>query len=233
MERRRPAGDEALPIERALDSIVAPLAAHAPVLLLVLDGLSFAVARPLVADIGRQGWTELSPAGRTSPPPLVAALPTVTETSRTSLLSGRLVRGDASSERSRFGAINGFARCHELGSRHYYSTRPILALGRSWMNVFDAALTDTGQRVVGIVHNAVDAQLAGSDQIEVLWSTEVLRQLAPVLRAAREAGRLIVLTGDHGHVLDAGTTYVQAAPGDRWRSGGRAGMARSKYVMVA
>ena len=64
--------------------------------------------------------------------------------------------------------------------------------------------------------------LAGSDQIEVLWSTEVLRQLAPVLRAAREAGRLVVLTGDHGHVLDAGTTYVQAGPGDRWRSGGRA-----------
>ena len=96
-------GEEALPIERALDSVVAPLASHAPVLLLVLDGLSFAVARPLIADIGRQGWTELAPAGRTSPPPLVAALPTVTEVSRTSLLSGRLVRGDASSERAAFG----------------------------------------------------------------------------------------------------------------------------------
>jgi hypothetical protein len=40
-------GEDALPIERVLDNIVAPLAAHAPVLLLVLDGLSFAVARPL------------------------------------------------------------------------------------------------------------------------------------------------------------------------------------------
>jgi ATP-dependent Lhr-like helicase len=30
-------------------------------------------------------------------------------------------------------------------------------------------LTDTNQKVVGIVHNAVDAQLAGSDQIELLW----------------------------------------------------------------
>ena len=64
---------------------------------------------------------------------------------------------------------------------------------------------DRKQRVVGIVHNAVDAQLAGSDQIEVIWTTEVLRQLAPLLRAAREAGRLIILTGDHGHVLDGGT----------------------------
>jgi hypothetical protein len=84
------------------------------------------------------------------------------------------------------------------------------------------ALADAGQKVIGIVHNAVDAQLAGSDQIEILWTAEVLRQLAPLLRAARESARLIILTGDHGHVLDAGTTLVQAGPGDRWRSGGHA-----------
>ena len=60
-------GDEALPIERALDNIVAPLAAHAPVLLLVLDGLSFAVSRPLVAiSVVRVGsssplWVERRP----------------------------------------------------------------------------------------------------------------------------------------------------------------------------
>jgi hypothetical protein len=100
--------------------------------------------------------------------------------------------------------------------------KPDLGAGPELDERVRSALTDTGRRIVGIVHNAVDAQLTGSDQIEVLWSTEVMRQLAPVLRAAREAGRLIVLAGDHGHVLDAGTTYVQAAPGDRWRSGGRA-----------
>ncbi len=216
------AGDEALPIERVLDSIVAPLAAHVSVLLLVLDGLSFAVARPLVADIGRQGWTELSPTGRASPPPVVAALPTVTETSRTSLLSGRLVRGDAASERSAFGVHQRLREMSRAGKPPLLFHKADLGAGPELDERVRSALTDTGQRVVGIVHNAVDAQLAGSDQIEVLWSTEVLRQLAPVLRAAREAGRLVVLTGDHGHVLDAGTTYVQAAPGDRWRSGGRA-----------
>ena len=215
-------GEEALPIERVLDSIVAPLAAHAPVLLLVLDGLSFAVARPLVADIGRQGWTELSPAGRASPPPLVAALPTVTEVSRTSLLSGRLVRGNAAAERAAFGAHQRLREISRAGKPPLLFHKADLGAGPELDERVRSALTDTSQRVVGIVHNAVDAQLAGSDQIEVLWSTEVLRQLAPVLRAAREAGRLIVLTGDHGHVLDAGTTYVQAGPGDRWRSGGRA-----------
>src|SRR5260370_23828533 len=73
-----------------------------PVLLLVLEGLGFAVASPSFADIGHQGWTELSPVGRTSPPPVVAALPTVTEISRTSLLSGRLIRGNAALERTAF-----------------------------------------------------------------------------------------------------------------------------------
>ena len=213
--------EEALPIEGALDGIVAPLAAHAPVLLLVLDGLSFAVARPLVADIARQSWTELSPAGRASPPPLVAVLPTVTEVSRASLLSGRLVRGDAAAERASFGRHQRLREISRAGKPPLLFHKADLGAGPELDERVRSALTDTGQRVVGIVHNAVDAQLAGSDQIEVLWSTEVLRQLAPVLRAVREAGRLIVLTGDHGHVLDAGTTYVQAGPGDRWRSGGR------------
>ena len=215
-------GEEALPIERALDSIVAPLAAHAPVLLLVLDGLSFAVARPIVADIGRQGWAELSPVGRSSPPPLVAALPTITEVSRTSLLSGRLVRGNASAERAAFGSHQRLREISRAGKPPLLFHKADVGAGPELDERVRSALTDTNQKVVGVVHNAVDAQLAGSDQIELLWSMEVLRQLAPVLRAAREGGRLIILTGDHGHVLDAGTTYVQAGPGDRWRSGGRA-----------
>jgi hypothetical protein len=215
-------GEEALPIERVLDNIVAPVAAHTPVLLLVLDGLSFAVARPLLADIGRQGWTELSPAGRTSPPPVVAALPTVTEISRTSLLAGRLARGDAAAERAAFAAHQGLREVSRAGKPPILFHKADLGSGPELSESVRMPLTDTGQKVIGIVHNAVDAQLAGSDQIEVLWTTEVLRQLAPLLRAAREAGRLIILTGDHGHVLDAGTTLVQAGPGDRWRSGGRA-----------
>ena len=215
-------GEEALPIERVLDGIVAPIATYMPVLLLVLDGLSFAVARPLVADIGHQGWTELSPVGRTSPPPVVAALPTVTEISRTSLLSGRLVRGNATLERTAFAEHQRLREVSKAGKPPLLFHKAELGAGPELSERVRTALADSGQKVVGIVHNAVDAQLAGSDQIEVLWTTEVLRQLAPLLRAAREAGRLIILTGDHGHVLDAGTTLAQAGPGDRWRSGGRA-----------
>ena len=124
-------GEEALPIERVLDSIVAPIATHAPVLMLVLDGLSFAVARPLVTDIEHQGWTELSPTGRTSPPPVVAALPTVTEISRTSLLSGRLVRGNAALERTAFAAHQRLREVSRRGSCRFCSTRRISVQDRS------------------------------------------------------------------------------------------------------
>jgi hypothetical protein len=39
------------------------------------------------------------------------------------------------------------------------------------------AITDLQQRVVGIVHNAVDAQLSGSDQLNLTWTAEGLRQV--------------------------------------------------------
>jgi hypothetical protein len=72
------------------------------------------------------------------------------------------------------------------------------------------------------VHNAVDAQLAGSDQLDLSWSSESLRQVAALLRIARDAGRAVVMTGDHGHLLDPGTVQRPGAPGDRWRTPGEA-----------
>lgn len=85
------------------------------------------------------------------------------------------------------------------------------------------ALADPGQRVVGIVHNAVDAQLSGSDQIELVWSAEGMRQVTAILRVARDAGRIVVVTGDHGHVVDEGTTRTAPGARGRWRMAGPAG----------
>src|SRR5207302_3449883 len=47
------AGTDPVPVERILDEVVARLATHAPVLLVLLDGMSAAVARELLADITR------------------------------------------------------------------------------------------------------------------------------------------------------------------------------------
>jgi hypothetical protein len=44
--------------------------------------------------------------------------------------------------------------------------------------------------------------------------------VAALLYAARDAGRIVVVTGDHGHVLEERTVLRAGGSGDRWRSGG-------------
>ena len=55
---------EVLPVERILEEIVAPLAAEALVLVIVIDGLSAAVCRELLADLTRHDWVALGEPGR-------------------------------------------------------------------------------------------------------------------------------------------------------------------------
>ncbi len=221
--RTRADVEGALPVERFLDAILAPLANDHLVLLLVLDGLSFAVARPLLADRGLTGWDELTPEKHAAPPLLVAALPSVTEVSRASLLSGKLMRGDSKAERTAFAAHAKLKEVSRAATPPILFHKADLGAGPELDERVRSALADRGQQVVGVVHNAVDAQLSGSDQIDLAWSSEILRQLTALLRMARESRRLVIVTGDHGHMLEAGTTLVMGDAGDRWRSGGSAG----------
>jgi hypothetical protein len=89
-------------IERVLDEVVAPLAAKVRVLVLVLDGLNFPVIREIFEDFTRSGWVELIKSGRKIAPPAIAALPTITETSRASLLCGKLTSGANHVEKTGF-----------------------------------------------------------------------------------------------------------------------------------
>src|SRR5262249_53222724 len=66
-----------IPVERVLDEVVAPLAALAPVLVVLLDGMSPAVSRELLADLDRLDWVSLGPGGRPVRPGL-AVVPCVT-----------------------------------------------------------------------------------------------------------------------------------------------------------
>ena len=83
-----------IPVESILDELVAPLAARDPVLVMLLDGMSPAVSRELLADLTRQDWVSLGPEGRSVPPGL-ATIPCVTEASRTSFFCGQLRTGIA------------------------------------------------------------------------------------------------------------------------------------------
>jgi len=213
-------GSDPLPVEDVLAKIVAPIARGGPVLLLVLDGLSFAVWRELAETVGRLGWTEMVPTTRRGLVVAAAALPSVTEVSRASLLCGALTRGDQGAERSGFTANAGLVAASRAGHPPRLFHKADLGAGPELGGAVRTAIADLAQRVVGIVHNAVDAQLSGSDQLDLTWTAEGLRQVAAVLQAARDAGRVVVVIGDHGHVIEEATELTSGGSGDRWRTPG-------------
>lgn len=213
------ADDRLIPVEKVLDQVVAPLAAQHPVMLLVMDGLSVSIFRELFAAVGSLGWAELVPAGLGRPLIGVAALPTVTEVSRASLLCGQLTLGASAQEKS------GFAKHAALLAASRADTPPRLfhkgelSDATNLSQEVRAAIASPLQRVVGVVYNAVDDHLSGPDQLHQRWALEHLRLLLPLLREAREARRLVVVTADHGHLLEDGTQQIGASESDRWRPG--------------
>ena len=90
------------------------------------------------------------------------------------------------------------------------------------------AITSRERKVVGIVFNGVDEHLSGSDQLQPRWTLDDLRLIKPILHEARFASRAVLMTADHGHVIDEVTRALAGAAltgrgdtveagGDRWR----------------
>lgn len=217
-------GDDVLPVERVLDEVVAPLAAQTPVLVLVIDGMSYAVFRELVEDITRQDWAEIRRQDRGAVWPGIAAVPSVTEVCRASLLCGRLRQGQASDEKTGFAEHPGLLRHCRSGAS------PVLFHKDALQETSETSLAEgvireiesPRRRVVGVVINAVDDHLLKGDQLDIRWSGDEIKVLPKLLYEARAAGRIVVLATDHGHVLDFQTECRPHEPGDRWRSGGDA-----------
>jgi hypothetical protein len=212
-------GEAPLPVERILGSVVALVARQAPVLLAVLDGLSFSVWRALAETIKRLGWSELVETQRGLPLVAAATLPSVTEVSRTSLLCGAVSLGNQQTERAGFTSNARLVAASRAGKPPRLFHKADLGVGPELGAEVLNALADPHQTIVGVVHNAVDAQLSGSDQLDLAWTTEGLRQFAALLQAARASSRVVIITGDHGHTLDHGTVQLAPGSGDRWRAG--------------
>jgi hypothetical protein len=215
---------EIIPVERALEEIVAPLAAEGLVLVIVVDGMSVAVCRELLADVTRHEWMAISEPGRTFNRPGLATIPSVTEFSRTSLLCGRLAQGGQDDEKA------GFAEHPALVARSRSGSPPVLFHKAGLQELNDSVLSaevrkeiaSTHRRVVGVVVNAVDDHLLKGEQIDTRWSRDEIKVLPALLHEARIARRLVVLISDHGHVLDCqaqGRPFKDnLAGGERWRS---------------
>jgi hypothetical protein len=127
--------------------------------------------------------------------------------------------GNASQEKSGFSIHPALLSVSRPTARPVLFHKSELGDGGGMSDAVREALRARDQRVVGVVYNAVDDHLSGSDQLHQTWSVDELRLLGPLLHEARLAGRAVVVTADHGHVLDEGTTLRSHEDGDRWRRG--------------
>ena len=208
-----------LGVEAVLDRWVVPLARELPVLVLVIDAMSMPVFRELEQDLVRRGWVELAPDEAPERAVVIAALPTVTEASRTSLLSGALRSGNAATEKERFAGHAGLRAASAPTAPpvlfHKGDLREVGAAGIA-PNVIEA-ICESDRRVVGVVINAVDDHLAKGDQVPVFWVATHIWPLESLLDAARSSGRAVILASDHGHVIERGTELRATGGAERWR----------------
>jgi len=211
---------EVIPIERILDAVVAPLASQGPVLFVVIDGMSTAVFRELMSGLVRSGWFLLAPSGNGEIPSGIATVPSATEFSRTSLLAGKLLQGSNHEERTEFERHPSLvAASKKTVPPRLFHKADLAASGDG--NLAESVrqeIRSPERRVVGVVINAVDDLLAKGEQVHVTWNLETLRHLPTLLHEAREADRTVILTSDHGHVLELASEYRSGGVGERYRS---------------
>ncbi|MEW2442718.1 BREX-2 system phosphatase PglZ [Micromonospora marina] len=199
-------------VEDVLDRVVQPILDHGRrVLLLVLDGMGVAAATELAESVTSSGtWVELTPDGgpRTG---VLAALPTVTETSRCSLLSGRITTGGQSAELKAFGR-------RWPGGRLLHKSALRAGAGAALDPDVRAAIEDVSVPVVAAVVNTIDDALDRSDPGTVVWGADTVTAVGDLLAAATD--RVVVLVSDHGHVVDRGPESVvlpSTSGENRWR----------------
>ncbi len=216
----KPSVDErVVPVECILEHVMAPIAASHPTLLLVMDGLSISIFRELFARSASHGWTEMVPSDIGQALVGIAALPTVTEVSRASLLCGRLTLGAAAQEKTGFASHAALLAHSRAGVPPRLFHKGDLADATNLAQEVRTAIANPQQRVIGVVYNAVDDHLSGPNQLHQRWALEELRLLLPLLREAREARRVVVITADHGHLLEDATNPIAGGDSDRWRRG--------------
>ena len=201
-------------LEDLLPEVVLPLARTAPVLLLILDGMSAGVGTEVIASVLARtgdGWAEALLPGQSRRAAALAVLPTLTEVSRASLLCGELRAGGQDVELRGYQALT---TAYGLNAALFHK-KPLDSsrLGFAVADDVAAAIADvTGQPLVTCVLNTIDDALDRSDPGGTEWGADAVRHLVPLLDRARNAGRIAMLTADHGHVVERRQGTQRAYP---------------------
>lgn len=209
-------------VEHVLEEVVAKVVAEKNrVLMIVLDGMSWAVCHELLEDIRQDHWFESTFDEESAiPNPVIAAVPSETRYSRTSLLSGELTEGDASTERRNFTQNSALVECSDRRKPPVLFHKKDITEGSrgAVSEEVSKALLDEKQNVVSVVINAIDDRLANAQQIRDNWTISRINPLGALLRLARDSGRVVVLASDHGHVWHrTDAQFEPATEGSRWR----------------
>ncbi|MHC6625783.1 BREX-2 system phosphatase PglZ [Streptomyces globosus] len=208
-----------LTVETFLDRVVKPVVrrgADRRVLLLVLDGMSAAIAGELGEEL-RSSWAEYDPLNEGAPRrrAMAAALPTLTTVCRTSLFAGRLTKGTQAEEKKLFPA-HAFWDGAPAAVFHKDELR---AEGSG--DTFGPALTEAlgdGRTHVAVVLNTIDDRLAKEQKLgDGAWRLDEIGRLRDLLRVAAAQGMAVILTSDHGHVVDRRDVKVNATAPDSAR----------------
>lgn len=209
-------------VEDVLEQIVAKVAeADNRVLLIVLDGMSWAVCHELLDDIRREHWFEATLIESSLPPlPVIATVPSVTNFSRATLLSGKLTNGDQGVEKRNFEDHPALkAVCDRRHPPVVFHKKEATEGMRGVVgdDVSDAILSEK-KRIVGVVINAIDDYLSKGEQMPMLWTISRISPLGSLLKLARDSGRVVILASDHGHVWHRQDARKLASEtGSRWR----------------
>ncbi|WP_034267102.1 BREX-2 system phosphatase PglZ [Actinospica robiniae] len=214
---------EELTVESFARRVLAPVVKSAkadqpesatPLLFLLLDGMSGAVATGLARHLRRQ-WIEYDPVpvptGQASGShprrhAMFAALPTLTSVSRGSLFSGSLADIRQDEERRRF-------EKHDFWNRaavRLFHKADLRGLAGS---VLGDELTDALSRPevhVAVVVNTIDDRLKEERPVSA-WTISELLGVESLLTMARDTGRAVVIASDHGHMLDRGARKTGAS----------------------
>lgn len=200
-----------LTVETFLDRVVKPVVKHGRrVLLVVVDGMSAAIASELADEI-RESWSEFDPLDGGPPRrrAMAAALPTLTAVSRTSLFAGTLMKGTQADEERLFSA-------HE-----FWGGAPAAVFHKDDLrtetsgDAFGPRLNDAiqnGRTHVAVVLNTVDDRLAKEQKLgDGSWRMDEVAGLRDLVRAAGTWEMALIVTSDHGHVVDRHGAKIDAA----------------------
>ncbi|MFF8318446.1 BREX-2 system phosphatase PglZ [Streptomyces bobili] len=193
-----------LTVETFLDRVVGSVVRRGEerrVLLLVLDGMSAAIANELGEEL-RRSWAEFDPLAEGAPHrrAMAAALPTLTAVSRTSLFAGTLMKGTQADEKRLFPTLKLWGGA-PAAAFHKDDLRTETA-GDTFGPALTEALAD-GRTHVAVVLNAIDDRLAKEQKLgDGTWRVDDVPGLRDLLRVAAAQGMAVIVTSDHGHVVD-------------------------------